>query len=105
MWHIACRFTVRRCAGVHDVSVATHLFRIAQEAVNNAMHHGRADEIMIDLAAGARPATLTVSDNGVGFLAGRRRALVGNGPAHHASPRGHDRRQSRASSGRRGTRS
>jgi PAS domain S-box-containing protein len=65
--HITCRFTCDDAPECDDVSVATHLFRIAQEAVNNAMHHGRADEIMIDLAAGDRPATLTVSDNGVGF--------------------------------------
>ncbi len=65
--HITCRFTSDEALEFQDVSVATHLFRIAQEAVNNAMHHGRAQEIMIDLAVGHRPATLTVSDNGVGF--------------------------------------
>ena len=88
--HISCRFTCDDALEFHDVSVATHLFRIAQEAVNNAMHHGRAQEIMIDLAVGHRPATMTVSDNGVGFSPGRRHELLWNGPSHHAPPRGHD---------------
>jgi PAS domain S-box-containing protein len=68
VWNLACRFT---CDDTDhpDVSVSTHLFRIAQEAVSNALHHGRADEILIDLALGQCPATLTISDNGVGFPA------------------------------------
>jgi signal transduction histidine kinase len=66
--HIVCRFTCDDALECHDVSVATHLFRITQEAVNNAIHHGRAREIMIDLALGHRPATLTVSDDGVGLV-------------------------------------
>ncbi len=65
--HITCRFTCDDALEFRDVSVATHLFRIAQEAVNNAIHHGRATGIMIDLAVGHRPATLTVSDDGSGF--------------------------------------
>ena len=52
---------------LHDVSVATHLFRIAQEAVSNAMHHGGADEILIELAVGPQSSTLAIRDNGVGF--------------------------------------
>ena len=91
--HIACRFTCDDPLALHDVSVATHLFRIAQEAVSNALHHGGADEIMIDLALGQRPATLTISDNGVGFLRPIADGAVRDGPADHASPRGDDRRQ------------
>jgi signal transduction histidine kinase len=67
VWHVGCRFTCDDTLEFQEVSVATHLFRIAQEAVNNAVHHGRADEILIDLVVGQRTATLTVSDNGVGL--------------------------------------
>jgi signal transduction histidine kinase len=69
VYHITCRFTCDGALPFHDVSVETHLFRIVQEAVNNAMHHGGASEIVMDLAVGAAPATLTVSDNGAGFAA------------------------------------
>ena len=35
---------------VHDNMVATHVFRIAQEAIGNAIKHGKAKTIMVDLA-------------------------------------------------------
>ncbi len=45
----------------------THLFRIAQEAVSNAVRHGRADRLAIALAVGAEHLRLRVEDNGQGF--------------------------------------
>ena len=51
-----------------DGLTTTHLFRIAQEAVNNAVHHGKAKRVTIRLASAADGAvTLSVEDNGVGF--------------------------------------
>jgi signal transduction histidine kinase len=48
--------------------LATHLYRIAQEAVNNAVKHGKARKILIRLAPeGKNAATLLVRDDGVGF--------------------------------------
>jgi signal transduction histidine kinase len=52
---------------VDDNSVATHLFRIAQEAVSNAVKHGRAGHVRISLASGARQVRLRIHDDGVGF--------------------------------------
>lgn len=43
------------------------LFRIAQEAVNNAVKHARARRVHIALSAGGGGARLTVLDDGVGF--------------------------------------
>jgi signal transduction histidine kinase len=43
------------------------LFRIAQEAVKNAVAHSRAREVSIRLAGTADGIVLTVADNGVGF--------------------------------------
>ncbi|MEM8699712.1 MAG: sensor histidine kinase [Pseudomonadota bacterium] len=48
-----------------------HIFRIFQEAVQNAIRHGRASKIHVTLLAGARNATLRVSDDGAGFDAKR----------------------------------
>jgi signal transduction histidine kinase len=48
-------------------SVATHLYRIAQEAVTNAVNHGKATDILIDLASQAERTTLVVTDNGAGL--------------------------------------
>lgn len=46
--------------------VATHLYRIAQEAVNNAQRHGKAKEIHISLSASEHQIQLEVSDDGIG---------------------------------------
>lgn len=43
------------------------LFRIVQEAINNAIRHGQAREIEISLQATELKISLTVSDNGKGF--------------------------------------
>jgi PAS domain S-box-containing protein len=44
-----------------------HLYRIAQEAVNNAVSHGRGDRIEIGLSLEGRQCILSVNDNGVGL--------------------------------------
>jgi signal transduction histidine kinase len=45
--------------------VATHAYRIAAEALINAVRHGRAERI--DVVLGADPPTIVVRDDGVGF--------------------------------------
>ena len=52
-------------------SVATHLYRIAQEAINNALKHSQADLITISLSEENSFSTLTIHDNGVGIAAAR----------------------------------
>ena len=49
-----------------DVGTASHLFRIAQEAVRNALRHAQARQIEILLLGDASHLTLTVSDDGPG---------------------------------------
>jgi signal transduction histidine kinase len=50
-----------------DEAVATHLYRIAQEALTNVMRHSDATEVTIQLAAVGEGLHLKVSDNGRGF--------------------------------------
>ncbi len=49
--------------------VAVQLYRIAQEAVHNAVEHGDAKEVQIDLASDDKEIVLRVHDNGGGFRA------------------------------------
>ncbi len=50
-----------------DGAVASHLFRVIQEAVNNALKHAGASEIDVKLAAGPRQLSVSIEDNGRGF--------------------------------------
>jgi two-component system, LuxR family, sensor kinase FixL len=50
-----------------DPDVAAHLYRIAQEAVSNAVRHGRASRVAITLTATAERLRLQVRDNGAGI--------------------------------------
>jgi signal transduction histidine kinase len=48
-------------------AVATHLYRIAQEAINNATKHGKAQAIAVALDAADDRVTLRVADDGAGI--------------------------------------
>ena len=67
LFNITCTFRCREPAMVEDNSIATHLYRIAQEAVQNAIRHGKASRIVIELAGAVNAVRLSVTDNGVGF--------------------------------------
>ena len=51
----------------YDETAATHVYRIAQEALTNAMRHSRATEVSILLTASGGELLLEVNDNGSGF--------------------------------------
>jgi signal transduction histidine kinase len=64
---VSCQFSN---GGPHlalEPDSAVHLYRIAQEAVHNAIRHGRADRILVKLETQIRPPRLLVEDNGAGF--------------------------------------
>jgi two-component system, LuxR family, sensor kinase FixL len=67
--HISCTVTSNQALHIADHAVATHLYRIVQEAANNAVQHGHAQHIAITLAVLPGGLTLTVHDDGMGFPA------------------------------------
>ena len=67
MFGVNCRFASADSTLVANSAVAMHLYRIAQEAVSNAIKHGKAREIVIRFEPFGDRAVLTVSDNGSGL--------------------------------------
>jgi PAS domain S-box-containing protein len=74
-----CTFASAGPLAVADPGMATHLFRIAQEAVNNALCHSQARHIRIALHPEPDALTLSVEDDGVGLSASSRRRGKGLG--------------------------
>ena len=64
---IACRFDCPEPVRITSDSVALHLYRIAQEAVTNAVRHAGADTIVVRLACEDGTLHLEVRDNGAGI--------------------------------------
>jgi signal transduction histidine kinase len=63
---VRCQFERSLPHPPEDAAVATHLYRIAQDAVTNAVKHGRAKSINIGLDSAADEIVLTITDDGTG---------------------------------------
>ncbi|MGC2153859.1 MAG: PAS domain S-box protein [Terriglobales bacterium] len=67
LFGVSCRFQCFTPVLIHDDTVATHLYYVAREAVNNAIKHGHARQIVIRLAADEHQGALTIQDDGSGI--------------------------------------
>lgn len=65
---VACRFKAEEGLSVPDLIVALHLFRIAQEAVNNALRHAKARRVEISLRREGDQVLLEIGDDGPGLI-------------------------------------
>ena len=63
----SCRFECDSPVLIHDPNTAGHMFRIAQEAVRNAIKHSGARDIIIRLDTLDEGLLLSVEDDGVGM--------------------------------------
>ena len=75
---IECRFVCRRPVALDDFQTAMQLYRIAQEAVNNALKHARTRRIRIHLAHNKGTLRLQIKDAGRG-LPKRKKPKAGMG--------------------------
>lgn len=66
-YRVPCKLLCVGSIEMSDNFVATHLYRIVQEAVNNAIKHGRAKNIRISLTGTNEGLGLTVLDDGIGI--------------------------------------
>jgi PAS domain S-box-containing protein len=68
---IDCRFDCLAEVPIRDNVMATHVFRIVQEAVQNAVRHGKATRVTISLCRDEGLVRLVVLDNGIGMKEAR----------------------------------
>ncbi len=71
-YRIPCDFHIEGQLDVADGVMATHLYRIAQEAVRNAARHAQAHRVEISVVVQPEKVTLMISDDGVGLDQNRR---------------------------------
>jgi two-component system CheB/CheR fusion protein len=71
IFNIECRFEQEKDSGEIENTIALHLYYIALEAVANAAKHGRAPHVWIRLRSTTGQCSLTVRDDGTGFVVGQ----------------------------------
>ncbi|HEU0275692.1 MAG TPA: ATP-binding protein, partial [Candidatus Udaeobacter sp.] len=67
IWRTPCRLEVKPSFQIDDDVVASHVYRIAREAVINANKHAQAREIVVSLESSRKGMVLRVVDDGVGI--------------------------------------
>lgn len=65
--NISCKFECKGKIAISDNTTASHLYRIAQEAISNAIRHGKASEMLISLTQQGDQLAMEINDNGSGF--------------------------------------
>ena len=68
-FYLPCKFYHDQAVHIDSPATATHLYRITQEAISNAIRHGRAGRVDITLHQEKKGAqtVLTIRDNGIGI--------------------------------------
>jgi signal transduction histidine kinase len=67
LFGIRCTFKCDRPIELENTEVAAHLYRMTQEAITNAIKHGKAKNIQMVLAYGKDESTLTIKSDGLDF--------------------------------------
>ena len=66
-YNVTCHYQPDGEVLMNDRIVSLHLYRIAQEAMNNAIRHGKATHIELSLTVRKHHFSLVIRDNGIGF--------------------------------------
>lgn len=67
LFNINCSINNKDNISLHNNMQGMHLYRIVQESISNAVKHGKASNITIDLKTDNGSLKLTVKDDGIGF--------------------------------------
>jgi PAS domain S-box-containing protein len=66
-----CSFQCDKPILLEDNAVATHLYRIAQEAISNAIKYSKASQVTVRLEKLSKSAALVITDDGIGISKSR----------------------------------
>ena len=67
LFKVTCQFQCDSSVRISDNTMATHLYRIAQEALTNAIKHGQAKRVLLSLTKVGDRGLLAIQDDGVGL--------------------------------------
>lgn len=67
LFRINCSLIAAREIEIRDRTRAEHVYRIVQEAINNAVKHGFSSEVWVEMTHNAPDLSISVRDNGCGF--------------------------------------
>jgi len=73
---LSVKFTAREVPGTLSPEIATNLFRVMQESLQNVFKHAQATEVTVKLAGSPKGIGLSVCDNGKGFDVERKDARM-----------------------------
>jgi hypothetical protein len=62
---ITCEFRCERSVRVPDAAMANQLYRVAQEAISNAVRHAQATSVVLELGLVDGTILMTIADNGL----------------------------------------
>ncbi len=77
VYNVNCDFSIDEEFGIYDNFLASQIYRIIQESVNNAVKHGEAENIVINLSNDESNMYLTISDDGKGVIDNKKGAGMG----------------------------
>ena len=67
LFNIECTFKSTGMVHIDDDAAALPMYRIAQEAINNAIRHGKTRRIQVELCNKSGEIVLTIQNDGIGF--------------------------------------
>jgi signal transduction histidine kinase len=67
VFNVRCTCRCDPSIELNDLPIASHLYRIAQESVNNAIRHGNATDVQVRLDTDDGTLRLSIDDNGIGI--------------------------------------
>jgi len=67
MFGVRCDLKCDEFVPVDDAEIATHLYRITQEAITNAIKHGKTKNIQVEFACKKGKVVLSVENDGLDF--------------------------------------